>query len=408
MWRVWGPFLLLLSQETGRNYVSESYEFSVQGPPGWVRRPPRAPEVLRLTTAEGVKPACELTVTPLRTPSPTPAPSFGAQATDHVKQKFPGAKVVEGKETSVGGRPSYRLVFEDARALYVKTAVRRTNLEYYLVDAAMGMPEKPELRKEADKDAAAFREAVEKSVATFKIVPAALTADERAAHARGLEFLRSASLRPELMGEQWQAMHLQSKKIGHQRVSLSPAGGGYALEFDVVSDFGEGGRDASVVRGRFSPDGRSQKLDVERTQENKKERWQYRASVTVENGKAKAVRNLNGFAEETSFDVEEGVLFDDVAAVLRRALILAGKGNYLLKTLSPFEDEPDFEFLEVYAKEPVELDGRRLEAFTVLSRVDRGRSVAYYYDSEARFLRRGGPREVFSIRAATKDEALKP
>lgn len=397
MWRAWGTLLLFLAQDAGKTFVSEDHEFSIQAPPGWLRRGIRPPGIVGFATPENAKPFCEVSVIHYHTPNPTPVKSFALQAREHVLNSSKGAQILEDKETVVGGRPAIRLVYEYDKKLFIKTAVRRTNLEYYFVDALMHLPGDPEVRA-----------AAEKSVGSFKIVPAPLSKEEGGAHGRGLAVLKGGAMRPELLGERWHSLYLGPKKVGYERVKLSEAGGMYAFEMELRGDFDEGGKERTLVQGSFSPDARFQKVEYETTKEGPKERWQFRASATIEGGRLKASRDMNKITEEATLAVEEGVLLDEVADFFRRAVVLAGKGTYLLRRISSFEDEPDVELVEVNAAEPVELDGRRVHAVTVLCRVDRRRYVTYYFDEHAGLLRQGGTRDTFSIRASTKEEALKP
>jgi hypothetical protein len=399
MWRAWGTFLLLISsQDLDRPFVSEDHEMTLRPPAGWARRAGQGPFVVRFTAPDEVKPPCDLTVTHLvHTTNPTPLRTFVQTAKEHIAKEFKGSKVTEEKELKLGGRAAYRIVFTFEGTIQVKTVVHRTNLEWYLLDASIPEPLAPKLRPLA-----------EASIATFELAPAPLSVEERAARGRTLDALRAAKVAPGLLGERWFAVHLGTRKVGHQRVRLTESEGLYALESDTVTDFGEGNRDATIVRASFSPDGRVQKVDTEQTKTNdRKERWQFRASAVLQNGQVKASRDMNGVKEERSFAAEEGVLFGDVADVVRRALVGAGKGSYLLLTLSPFVDEPNVEFLEVNDREAMELDGRSVEAHLVFAKVDRRRTKAYYYGADQSLIREGGLKEAFSVRASTKEEALK-
>jgi hypothetical protein len=116
---------------------------------------------------------------------------------------------------------------------------------------------------------------------------------------------------------------------------------------------------------------------------------------------------MNGHKEEKTLDVPEGLLLADVAEFVRGRLALSGKGSTLMKTISPFSDEPNIEMVEAGAPETMEFDGQRREAVVALSRVDRRKLLAFTYGTDHVLLRQGGGKDIFSVRAMSKDEALK-
>ncbi len=393
MWRAWGILLALLAQDPVPPYSDADNEFSLRPPSGWTGRECVPPTVVKFGPAG--KPA-EISVIHHHSPNPTPLKSYVEQEEKRIAAKFEGA-AADKKEFTLSGRPAAQFSFMSKELIHLETLVCRTNIEYYILNAVYPASE-----------AAAVRPAVDEAIASFRIVPAPLTADERAAEARGAAVLRSAKVLPELLGEQWHAIYAGEKKFGHQRTKLSDSGGRYVLEVDVAVDYGNGGNDKTVLRGSFSPDGRSQKIDVEQTKTHKDERWQFRARAEIEDGQARAAREMNGFKEEIIFKVGEGVLFNDVAEVFRRVLLGAGKGVYLIHTLSPYSDEPVAEIVEVNDRDRVELDGRKLEAQVVFVRPGRRRNLICHYAVDRTLLRMGGARDLFSLRVVTKEEALKP
>jgi hypothetical protein len=397
MWRAWGVALLVLSQDLSPAARSEDHEFTIRPPQGWVRKPGVKPTVVKWVVGEEGKAAAELLLTHLVSGNPTPLKNFETQARQHLAERYKGAKVAEEKTVTVGGRPAHRLVFSHEGVLYLKLAIHRTNLEYYMLDALL-----------QEAHAAKYRSAVEASMATFEIVPTPLSGDEQDALARAVGVLKSSKIDPALLGERWHAIHLGNLKTGHQRTKVGESAGLYTFEMDVESDYGQGKKDVAHVRGSFSPDGRTQKIDTEQTKANEKERWQFRASAVLQNGQVKATRDLNGVKEEKSFAVEEGVLFVDVADILRGVLAAAGKGAYLIRTISPYADEPNVELIEVGEAERLDFDGKPRDVILAQSRVDRLKYLTFTYSASDRsLLRLGGAKDAFSIRAATKEEALK-
>ncbi len=339
----------------------------------------------------------EIQVVHLITTNPTPLRNFEEQAKAHVAERFKNAVIHEEKRVTAADRPAFRLVFTHDKTLFVKTAIQRTHLEYYLVDIVL-----------PEGDAGRQRAAAEAAVATFRILPAALSGEEEAAFGRTREFLRTSKLDPALLGERWYGLYFAGRKAGHQRMKLAESEGLLSFEMDVVLDLGEGNRDAATVRGAFSPDGRVQRLDSEQIKVNdKKERWQFRAAADLKDGKARVSRDMNGTKEEKTLDVPEGVLLADVAEFVRGRLAAAGKGTYLMKTLSPFADEPNVELVESGGAEAMEVDGRKGPAVVALCRVDRRKTSSYTFGSEGCLLRQGGGKDVFTIRALPKEEALK-
>jgi hypothetical protein len=161
------------------------------------------------------------------------------------------------------------------------------------------------------------------------------------------------------------------------------------------------------VKGSFTPDGRVQKVVTEETKVNPKQKWIFGASAALNAGQVKVSRDLNGIKEERTFAVEEGVLLTDVAECLRSVLVGAGRGAYLLKTLSPFSEEFNVEIIDVGGPESLEVDGRVRDCTLVQAYVGRRKNMTYYYAPDRSVIRVGGPKDVFSIRASTKEESEK-
>ncbi len=398
MWRAWGITLLVLSQDLGPPAKSEDHEFVIRAPQGWVLKPAPRPTVVKWVVGEEGKAVAELMVTHLISGNPTPLKNLEAQEKQRLAERYKGAKVAEEKIVSHGGRAAYRLVYSHEGLLYIHLAVHRTNLEYYMLDALL-----------QETTAAKYRAAAEAALATFEIVPTPLTGEEQAARAKGLAVLKAAKIDPALLGERWHAIHLGNLKTGYQRTKIGESEGMYTFEVDVSSDYGQGKTDVTHVRGSFSPDGRVQKVDTEQTKTNdRKERWQFRASAVLQNGQVKVSRDLNGAKEERTFPVDEGVLFGDVTDLLRGVFAAAGKGRVLIKTLSPYADETRVELIEVGERERLDVDGKSRDVILVQSRMDRRKYLTYTYAAADRsLLRLGGAKDAFSIRAATKEEALK-
>lgn len=397
MWRA-GILLFLVSQDFGPPFQSEEHEVFIRPPAGWIRREGRGPFVARFTAPEDVKPPVEITVSHLFQPfAPTPLASFVLQAKEYIGREYKGARIEEERPLALAGRPAYRIAFTFADTLQIKTIVQRTNVEWYLLDVSMPA-----------QAASRYRALAEASLATFEVRPWIPGPSERSGEQRAREILRTGRIPHELLGERWFTIHLGRVRTGYQRLKLSQSEGGYALEVETANDYGSGGRDQTLVRAAFGQGLSSQRLDAEQTKVGPKgERWQFRVAAAIENGRATASRDMNGIKEDKSFAVEEGTLLGDVADVARALLVRAGPGKYLLRTLSPFADEADLEVGEVGPLDAVELDGRRTEVHPVLARRDRGRVKAYYFAGDGKLVREGGGQDAFSIRAASKDEALR-
>jgi hypothetical protein len=191
------------------------------------------------------------------------------------------------------------------------------------------------------------------------------------------------------------------------RFKMAESDGMYSFETVVHNDFGEGNTDTTIVKGSFSPDGRVQKVATEETKVNPKQKWIFGAAASVQGGQVKVTRDLNGQKEERSFTVEEGVLLSDVAECMRSVLVGAGRGNYLLKSLSPFSEEWVVEMIDVGGPETLEVDGRTRNCTLVQAYVGRRKNQTYYYGTDRWVLRLGGPKDPFSVRLSTKEEATK-
>jgi len=287
--------------------------------------------------------ASELLVTHLISSNPTPLENFKKQARDNIKEKYAGSQILEEKDLTLAGKPAYRVVFSHADLIFLKTVVHRSNLEYYLLDATYPA-------SQAEK----VRPLVEASIASLEIVPSPLSAEDRVAESKTLGLLKGAKIDPALLGETWFAIHLGPRKVGHMRIKLAESQGSYSFDTDVSSDFGEGNADSTKARGVFSPDGRAQKIESEQVKVNPKQKWTFKVSASIQDGKAKITRDLNGVQEERSFPVEEGVLLNDVLECLRPVFVGGGKVLYLVKVLSPYSDEATPESLEVGGLENLE------------------------------------------------------
>ena len=369
---------------------------AIRPPAGWIRRVGTGPTLVKYTQPGEMKVPSELLITHLITTNPTPLESFKKQARENFKEKHAAAKILEEKDLTIAGKPAFRMVFVENDLVSFKTIVHRTNLEFYLMDAVY-----------ASDQAAKVRPVLEASAGTLEIVPLPMNAEEKLAEARTLALLKAAKIDPALTGERWFAIYLANKKVGRLRMKLAESEGLYSIEEDVVSDFGDGNTDSTILKGSFSPDGRSQKLETEQTKVNPKQKWVFRATVVIQNGQAKITRDLNGVKEDRAFAVEEGVLLSDLAEFVRPTLVGAGKGSYLLKTLSPYVEDWGVEAIDVGGAENLDVDGRVRPCILVQSYVGRRKSMTYYFAPDRTMLRLGGPKDLFSIRATTQDEALK-
>jgi len=398
MWRAWGIALLLLSpQDLGVRTTAPDHEISFCPPAGWTRHIGMGPTVVKLRQPGELKVPAELLISHLTSSSPTPLTTFKRQARENIAEKYAGAKILEEKDLQLAGKNAYRVVFAHGDLVYLKTVVHRSNLEYYLLDAAYP----PE---QAEK----VQPLVEASIASLEIVRSTLSSEDRASDARVLGLLKGAPVDPKLLGDRWYTIHVRSRKVGTMHLKLTESQGRYEFESEVRSDFGDGSTDTTAARGSFSPDGRFQKIEAEEVKAGPKQKWAFKASATIEGGQAKISRDVNGVAEERAFPVEEGVLLNDVVECLRPLLVGAGKGCYLLKVLSPYSEEWGAETVEVSGLENIELYGKPTDCYIVQSSVGVRRKTTYTYLPDRTLYRVGGPKDVVSVRASTKDEALKP
>ncbi|HYF00607.1 MAG TPA: hypothetical protein VEJ18_16925 [Planctomycetota bacterium] len=395
MWRAGGIVLLFCSQELAAPLAIEEHEFSLRPPSGWTARPGLRPTVVKFVRALEGKPDAELLVTHLMTTNPTPLEGFKTQARAHIAERYKDARVLEERTLTLAGRPAWQIAFVHKGVVHVKVAIHRTHLEYYVLDALL-----------AESEAARLRPGVEASIASFAIVPVAPTPEEQTALRRTKAVLAGLAVDPAAAGERWYTLHLGGRRAGHQRTKLEVVDGRYALEAELVLDLGDGNKDASTVKGTFTPDGRVQTLETVQTKENdKKERWLFKSSATLEGGRLRVRRDMNGLEEETTLQVEEGAWLADLGDALRPFIARHGRGTYALKTLSPFSDEANLEQIEAGVLERLKVDGREREVLLVQAVVDRRRTMTYFYGPDARLVRLGGEKDVFLLREATREEA---
>jgi len=397
MWRAWGIAVLLLSpQDLGVRAVAPEHEIALRPPAGWVRYAGTGPTVVKFRQPGDLPVASELLVSHLTSSNPTPLDHFRTQARENIKEKYQGSKILEEKDLTLAGKNAFRIVFSHGDLIFLKTVLHRSNLEYYLLDAAYPP-------SQADK----VRPVIEASIASVEIVPTALSSEERVAESKSLKLLREAKIDPVLLGEKWYAIHLGARKVGHMRVRIGESEGMYTFDSEVKSDFGEGNSDSTVSRGVFSPDCRIQKFDTEQAKANPRQKWAFKASVSLQEGRAKVSRDLNGMKEERAFPVQEGVLFNDVLECLRPVFVRGGKGTYLVQVLSPYSEEWGPETLEVSGPENLELYGKPTDCILMMTSAGIRRKTTYTYLPDRSLLRVGGPKDVFSVRASTKEDAMK-
>jgi len=398
MWRAWGIALLLLSpQDLGIRVVAPDHEIAFRPPAGWHRQAGTGSTVVKLRQPGDLQSPAEFLVTHLTSSNPTPLAIFKKQARENITEKYAGAKILEEKDLTLAGRNAYRVVFAHGELIFLKTVVHRSNLEYYLLDAAY-----------PPDQGAKLKPLLESSIATLEIVPTELSSEERAAEARMLEVLKLGKVDPGLLGERWYTIHFTSRKVGHMRIKIGESKGVYEFESEVRSDFGEGSSDTTTARGSFSADGRMQKVTSEETKTNPKQKWIFKVTAAIEGGKARISRDVNGVAEERTLPVEDGVLLNDVLECLRPLIVGAGKGVYLVKAMSPYSDEWTPETAEVSGLENLELYGKATDCYIVQTSLGIRRKTTYTYLPDRSLFRVGGPKDVFSVRASTKEEALKP
>jgi hypothetical protein len=305
--------------------------------------------------------------------------------------------MLDEKDLTIGGRPAYRVSYLNDGTIFFKTCIHRSHIELYMLDAAY-----------PEDQSAKLRPLIEASIATFEIVRQPLSDEEKLLDARTTSLIQATKLDPQLLGERWFTVHIGNRKVGHTRFKQSESEGAYAFETDVRLEFAPGDVDTTTIRGSYSPDGRVQKIDLEETRNNPKQKWVFRTTSTIRSGQAKITRDLDGVKEERSFAVEDGVLLSDVADCMRPVLIGAGKGNYLLKALSPYAEEWKPEMIDVGGVEDLEFDGKPHRCVLVQAYVGRRKNMTYFYGTDRSLIRAGGHREKFAIRQTTKEEALKP
>ena len=355
------------------------------------------PTLVKYTQPGDLKLPAEFLITHLHTSNPTPLESFKRQAKDSIKDKYPGSKILEEKDLTIAGKQAFRVAFSFNEMILFKTVLHRNNLEFFLLDAVYPPDQ-------ADK----IKPVIEASIATFEIVPMPMSPEERLADGRTMAILKAAKIDPALLGERWFAVMLATgKKVGWMRFKMTESEGMYSFDTEVRNDFGEGNTDTTIVRGSFSPDGRVQKLDTEETKINPKQKWVFRASAQCQSGQVKVSRDINGTKEERSFAVEDGVLLSDIAECMRTVLVGAGKGSYLLKTLSPYSEDYSVESIDVGGPESLDFDGRTHSCILVQAYVGRRKNMTYFYAPDRSILRVGGQKDLISIKATTKEEAQK-
>ncbi|MBI2900762.1 MAG: hypothetical protein HYY17_11310 [Planctomycetes bacterium] len=403
--------LALVAQDDGdlgRTYANPDHEFSFRPPADWSAKTAHPPGVVEFVSPD-VPPQASLVVIHFPCKNATPLAHFKKELDEYMKSKYPGASPLVDRQGTVGGQSALQVAVKTKdragqEIVVYRIVVHRSNLDYYIFDAQC----------RAD-GSARWLALLDKSVATFRIVPFEATVEERAAAARAVQVLRDGAMtRKELEGETWQGVFIERRKVGHQRQKLAAAtvegSPGWSCESDTVLDFKEGGQDRTVVRGSFTADGRYQKIDSEETiVSEKKEELKYRYSAVLRAGRVSVRRHMRGTDEETNFTVPDGTLLTEVADVFRRAVALRSKETYLIPTLHPFEGKTGIEWIEVAGKENVSSRSNETrEVLIVFSTADRRRMLHYWYELNGALYVIRGPKQVFVILGLPRDEATKP
>src|SRR4026207_2035518 len=133
MWRAWGIILLALSpQDLGSRVTAPDHEFAIRPPAGWVRYTGMAQVVAKWVQPGDQKSPAEIVITHLQSMIPTPLENFKKQSREIIKEKVPGAKILEEKDLTLGGRPAYRMVYSNEGLVQFKTCIHRKHPEVYL------------------------------------------------------------------------------------------------------------------------------------------------------------------------------------------------------------------------------------------------------------------------------------
>src|SRR5262245_50916485 len=114
MWRAWGIILLSLSpQDLGPRVAAPDHEFAIRPPAGWVRHLGSGVILAKFIQPGDLKTTAELTIAHLQSLIPTPLEGFKRDTKDRLKEKLPGAKVLEEKDVSIAGKQAYRVVYSN-------------------------------------------------------------------------------------------------------------------------------------------------------------------------------------------------------------------------------------------------------------------------------------------------------
>ena len=392
------PLLLLFPQELADPVRLEEHSFSIRPPEGWRRDRVKSPTVLRFRAPVRSSPRPGIVVIHHRPQNPTPIAEYVRQLDRYLAEKYPGHEVDSSRTFRHGAHEAHRKQLRwkpdgGAESILVKMVVRRGLRDYYLVDAMI---------PGAGQDL--YSKVVRRSMNSLLLQRTRLDEEEREGRGRFRSYCAGRkSLPPGLTGETWQTIHLAGRKVGVQTGRVRRVSEGYEFSNEVRIELGSGGRKLVRSSGTFTADGERQTVEWEETVEPAEgDKRVSHVKASLEEGRARMERDIQGTKETREFAVPPGTLFDDVADLFRRSLSSAQPGAYLFRPLSVYDDEPGAEFLEVAA--PEKLGNREIRI--VLTR-SRSTVVTYWFGADGRPVRVSSARNPLVIRESTREEAVK-
>jgi len=378
------------------------HDLELRIPEGWRKVRVEPPFVFRCEPSEASRVPTSLTVRHAELSVPASMEEFHREMEAYLEKEYPAFRTDSDRSFRHGERDAFRLTgsgerTEGNREVHVRTVVRGGPQEYFILEAAYA---------EADRDR--FEGAILGMMDSFSVRRSAPGEREKAGEGAWIEFLNAGKAFPEdATEEEWHAFFVGRRRAGYRSQRLSREGEEYRFETELRLDLGEGGRNFIRCTGTFRPDGRRQTLDLTNEVEPpKRERRVFRATMTLEGGKATVERDLGGFHERREFSVPEGALIEEIDSCFRRGLSRAGKGDYLLWVLRPFDDEAFPEWIEVAAPERLRWKEEEREV-TIAQVTARNGIRSHWYASDGHLLRTDSARAPLSLEACTREEALR-
>jgi hypothetical protein len=366
-------------------------------PGAWSFSSSREPRILAqgILRDDSLKPFPQMFIIHDRPTRPSTPAAFRKEVREAVEKEAIEFKAVEEREIALKGIPGFVLVFrfksdKDAEKAVDMEGVRAGLLvaprRYLLVDLNYPAAGSEKLRplaemtlarieaftpKEPDaarKGHEAFRPILEK----WSAFPSAFSVEQRLDYDLGKKTVGAYVL-----------------KVKDDSVDGRP---GYRVERSLTVDLDKDGKTEARSSGFLSCDLALQSVEIsESTVGSDGTRYEYSASGSIQEGRAKLKRKILGEESQAAFDVPLGTVFFDFIEVVLLRLVEYGRSDFHLRTLSPYDVEPRSVRIECSDLQKIRVDGQRFDAYTLFVTWGSGAHQTYFVDGSKNILHMKNP-----------------